>query len=119
MKTNFYQGFDGEPSVSFSCETENSIDSIKIWEGYFDDLMSFFQINTQGNWDGLALYYHLHTGWYEHSNWIIPNLKSVIDKFRKLSIPEKKTQVIEIRNTLVKFLELAYINKLDVRIDYE
>lgn len=68
---DFYKGFECESELEIyeRDQNGNAITHLKIWIGYFDKIMSYILPNSEGNWEGISLYYHTLTGWYEKSNW--------------------------------------------------
>jgi len=83
---DFYSGYEGEPEIQFVKVSVNGDHKIiRIWSGYFDDIMAQFVPSQQG-WSGLAYYYHLAIGWYEESPWQITHLDEIKTQFCNLSI---------------------------------
>jgi hypothetical protein len=71
---DFYSGFEGEPELAVSLEINGQVEQVvRIWIGYFDQLMHKV-LPDAGAWTGLALPYHLNTGWYDSSPrpWRLP-----------------------------------------------
>lgn len=75
MKTlDFYSGFEGEPEIQILLKNQdnNPFLELKVWIGYFDAVLK--KIKTiNGNWEGIALHYHLETGLYD-DEWECDNL---------------------------------------------
>jgi len=80
----YYKGYEGEPEIQFI--EELAIDQkkiISIWSGYFDDIMNIIK-PTDAGWKGIALYYHLYTGWYEESPWQLVDIEEALAQFQQL-----------------------------------
>lgn len=81
---DYYLGFEGEPEIRFMyISSDNTRFSIKMWEGYFDTIMSYIQPTTVGE-KGLIYYYHTHAGWYDHSPWKILDILVVISELQSI-----------------------------------
>lgn len=81
---DYYLGFEGEPEIRFMyISSDNTRFSIKMWEGYFDTIMSYIQPTTVGE-KGLFYYYHTHTGWYDHSPWKLLDVSGVINELQAI-----------------------------------
>ncbi|MES2638741.1 MAG: hypothetical protein V4850_04645 [Myxococcota bacterium] len=84
---NFYQGFEGEPELIVELRVARARKAtVRAWTGYFDELMALVPPSAEG-WTGLALHYHLCTGWQEENEWIDPDpadTRSKLDAARDL-----------------------------------
>lgn len=81
---DYYLGFEGEPEISLMySSSDNTRFSIRIWEGYFDTMMSYIQPIANGE-KGLFYYYDTHTGWYDHSPWKLLDLSVVINELQSI-----------------------------------
>jgi len=66
---DFYEGFEGEGEIQFiQANNSGSKKIIRIWDGYFDDIMGKVTPDSNG-WTSLAYCYHLVEGWYEETPW--------------------------------------------------
>jgi hypothetical protein len=107
---DFYNGFEGEGEIQFiRLLNDGNKNVIRIWEGYFDDLMGKFEPTPNG-WIGLAYYYNLDEGWYEDSPWKIPNIIEALQQFKGIEgaefrFQESKSVINEICNLLKNALE--------------
>ena len=95
MKTkviDFYSGFEGEPGVQiFQEDRQGNIPVlIKIWDGYFRDIIEEIVPNTAGYWEGVALVYHLHEGWYayEIDRWECEDLALLLSQLSAINVSE-------------------------------
>jgi len=84
INDKYYKGYEGEPEIQFIEELGmNEKKIISIWSGYFDDVMSIVKPTDVG-WEGIALYYHLSTGWYEASPWQLIDIEGTLEQFQQL-----------------------------------
>ncbi len=80
---DFYTGYEGEGEIQFIHVLNNGNKNIiRIWDGYFDDIMEKIEPESSG-WTGLAYYYNLAEGWYDESPWKIPNLLETLQQIRE------------------------------------
>ena len=90
VNTKFYDGFEGEPQITFCLLEEDVItEKVSIWDGYFNEIMKMIQPEKEG-WTGLAYYYHLYSGWYEEDEWFIPNILDAYEQLASINIAEVK-----------------------------
>ena len=63
-ENDFYSGFEGEPELSISLISEEKTTEIELttWIGHFEEIVLSIGTNDLGKWEGISLYYHLHTG---------------------------------------------------------
>lgn len=117
MIINHYSDFEGEPEIKFICESNGNRIILKIWEGYFDEIMRKIKPNAKG-WTGLAYYYHLHEGWYDINPWEIPDLKLAIEQLVEINIRELDETVKNVLVDILKLLKKALSTKAGVIIEY-
>lgn len=121
LNLDFYTGFEGSGEIIFKRIVNGDVESIHLWEGYFDDLIIPMEISGNGQWEGLAQHYHLNTGWYETPDWKIPNVPLIIKQLENVkltnSIADRST-LEKIRNHLLDFLIESDQIQVDVFIDY-
>ena len=107
---NFYEGFQGEGEVQFiQIPIEGNKTIIRIWDGYFDDIMGKIQPEPEG-WTSLAYYYNLAEGWYEESPWKIPNIVEALQQVKQtinsdFRFQQTRRVVKEICNLLSKAIK--------------
>jgi hypothetical protein len=104
---DFYSGFEGQPEINIVCEIDhtNSL-TIKLWEGYFDSIMSAVQPNEHGQWEGVMEAYHLHLGWYDGEKWKCHDRGLFESQLNNITSPEnwdEKTR--EVYSQLLKFIQ--------------
>lgn len=84
MVLDFYSGYEGEGEIRFIQLLENgNTNTIRIWDGYFDDIMEKIEPEVSG-WTSLAYCYHLATGWYDESPWQIPNITDALKQMEQV-----------------------------------
>ncbi|MAQ14615.1 MAG: hypothetical protein CMN30_07440 [Sandaracinus sp.] len=82
---DFYSGFEGEPECRISLASDRGVEEeLHVWSGYFDALMASL-VTIDGQWRGVALHHHAHTGWNELGvrRWTDPD---VVDSRRQLEV---------------------------------
>ncbi len=67
---DYYTGFEGEPEVIF---TRRSLDGesqsqIRLWVGYYDDMIEQIPPGKNGSWKGITKDYHLLEGWRDSTD---------------------------------------------------
>ncbi|MDR1559980.1 MAG: hypothetical protein LBS84_09850 [Clostridiales bacterium] len=117
---DYYHGFEGSPEIQFIRVLKNGENNtLRIWDGYFDDIMQ--QIKPEKNgWTDIAYYYHMETGWYSDSPWKIPVLSNTLELLRQrenktFNFPESK----EVCGDLCSLLEQAIAEDELVFIAYD
>lgn len=133
MRTDYYTGFEGHPSIVI--KIEGKIESehkgrsyrMELWNGYFTSLIELIKPSLDGNWEGLALYYHTDTGWYDEDNWPLDNVKLAMDQLSSIVLNDGTNSLLgqesnlildEIRTTIVGLLKEALRLKMRVIIHY-
>lgn len=118
--SKYYDGFEGEPDIQFIYYDNKGEQKVilKIWEGYFDEIMSTIRPELSG-WTGLSYFYHLHEGWYKESPWKIPDLKSAIQQFQSLDIEALNIKTQEVYKEIIELLLDANLLDKDVWIAYD
>lgn len=99
MKTlDFYTGFEGNPEIRILLKDKNDSPflELKAWIGYFDATLKKIR-TSNGNWEGIALHYHMETGWYD-GEWECDNL-SLLNRqllsINKVDLDLKEQQFVE------------------------
>lgn len=81
---DFYSGYEGEGEIQFIQILGNEKTyTIRIWDGYFDDIMEKIEPEV-GGWTNLAYYYNLAEGWYDESPWKIPNISDALRQIEQV-----------------------------------
>lgn len=83
---NLQYKFNGEPDYNFIFKDKDDtiLKRIIVWEGYIDALLSKLPPNSKGEWEGVLLCYHLHTGWYENNYWEIKDIPLLLSQLSSL-----------------------------------
>lgn len=78
---DFYSGFEGKGELRILRKSSDgaTISVILIWVGFFDIIMNKIE-PSEKEWEGVLLYYHLHTGWYEEENWECKEVELFIEQ---------------------------------------
>jgi hypothetical protein len=126
---DFYSGYEGEPEIRIiqkSKEGQN-IALLILWEAYFDAIIRLIDPNEKGYWEGVALQYHLATGWYDDGSWecddvalFLKQLKSIDDDKLQASKSESIERVsFEVFNILKSILKNTIATKGNILIEYD
>lgn len=84
MMEDFYTGFEGEPEIRFETKSRGTLHrSVRMWVGYFDDLMDQARPERDG-WTGMARAYHEAEGWYDESPWKVPDVGSALMQWKNI-----------------------------------
>lgn len=74
----FYDGYEDEPEIVFSTETEK-LETLHIWDGFFDDIFREPSLDGKG-WNGFTRDYHQCEGAFgEEGEMVILNIQEYID----------------------------------------
>lgn len=122
---SFYDGYEGENEVVVYYNQDSEKIGFKIWNGYFDNLLSGCY-NAEIHTDGLLICYQKQDGFYDEQGWRIKNIDVVISELEKYSDDQVESQSSEmlsmlsiIKDKLIAFLEDAKKSKKIVYIDYD
>ena len=126
INTKYFDGFETEPYIIIYYFNYNVKYSIQIWQGYFEILLEGCYKKIFKD-DGLLLSYITTTGFYEQEIFKIKNLKTVINElndFNENNIEHSYElnnlikQVIELKNDLIYFFNVAINLGKEVFIEY-
>lgn len=120
ISNEYYIGYEGEPEIQFIVAEDVDVKKIiSMWNGYFDDIMNIIKPTDTG-WNGIALHYHLYTGWYEESPWLLVDIKETLIQFQQLDKEkltyEKSKYLLQ---ELCDLLQEAIANKQKIWIALE
>ncbi|MGD1819842.1 MAG: hypothetical protein ACPKOI_08200 [Pleomorphochaeta sp.] len=122
---SFYDGYEGENEVVIYYNQDRNKIGFKIWNGYFDNLLSGCY-NAEIHIDGLLICYQNQDGFYDEQEWSIKNIDVVISELEKYSDNQVNSQssvmlsmLPIIKDKLIRFLENAKKIKKTVYIDYD
>ena len=88
---DFYTGFEGEKEIQFIRVSNDNKHIIKMWSGYFDDMMEKIEPEP-GGWMSLALYYHVGENWVEGEHWVVPDLEKAKQQLKQIENEEFEFQ---------------------------
>jgi hypothetical protein len=95
IEIDFYSGFEYDEEITFFIDTDNYKKVLKIWRGYFEEIMCKIASSEDDGWIGLAYYYHLMIGWDRNENWYIPNLEEALSQLQSIKLlPDYSTDQI-------------------------
>jgi len=117
--TDFYSGYEGEGEIQFITFINNEKVIIKLWDGYFDDIMKKIEPTTKG-WTSLAHHYNLATGWYDESPWKLKNIVEALKQLKEVMNAEFEFEGTKgIYNEICALLANAIETNNSVYIAYE
>lgn len=98
---DFYNGFEGEPEIIISRKDINGDIKmiIRLWIGFFDSIMNLIKPDKNGKWEGVPLYYHEETAWYDGSPWKCDHVELLIIQLESVDTSEldiKRKKILEI-----------------------
>jgi hypothetical protein len=112
IEIDFYTKFEEDREIRFSIKTDNYTKIIRIWEGYFNEIMEEVELSDDGTWTSLAYYYHLLEGWYKEDNWQIPDIEKALLQLQNIKFSHDRhiqknanTVLVEIVNLLLEAIE--------------
>ena len=118
---DFYEGYEGAAEIQFINISNGNINKIiKIWAGFFDDIMENIAPEPTG-WVSLSYYYHLHEGWYDmYEPWKISDLEPALKQFQNVrNASFRFPETLNIINSLCDLLYQAVENGEQVYILYD
>jgi len=118
---DYYQGFEGEPGIHITHANRElqSIAVIKLWYGYFRSIIDLINPNKNGNWEGVTLAYHLHTGWYDDERWECEDILLFLNQLESISAKSLRREEVEILNLLKPILREARSSSGHIFIEYD
>jgi hypothetical protein len=115
IELDFYSEFDGDTEIIFIIKTDNYQKKLRIWSGYFSQIMRMIEMPEDTPWSGLAYYFHLMIGWQE-DYWQIPNLEEALLQLQSIKLePDYSNNQIYPNGTYLILSEM--INMLSESID--
>ena len=118
---DFYKGFEGEPELTISQKdfSGNTINSIKLWIGFFDSIIELIKPNFKDEWEGITVYYHAHTGWYDNSLWKCEEVILFIQQLESIEKLQLNVQTQEILEILIELLKESISSKTVIYFEYD
>lgn len=114
-----YTGFEAEPEVQFiTQDVHGNRLVVRMWVGYFDSIMNCIPPKG-GQWQGIAYYYQMNTGWYDESPWLIPDACEARSQIEYSRSQLKDQQLVVICNDVLDLLNFALEYNQIVQIAYE
>ncbi len=124
IQIDFYSGFEGDEEITFSINTDEYTKTLRIWRGYFWQIMDKIEPSEDDGWTGLAYYHNLLLGWYRAENWYIPNLEEALSQLQSIKLlSDYSTNQIyynaeyRILTEMIDMIEEAIDKKLKVYIE--
>lgn len=113
---DFYTGFEGNPEIVISVinDDQDKVYALKTWVGYFDAVLQKIK-PLNGHWEGVALHYHLETGWYDEE-WTCDNVKLLHDQLKEIEKSEFDELELKFYHELVKLSDFALKNEMQITI---
>jgi hypothetical protein len=90
VEYDFYSGFEGELELIVQCRIAGKVrSSVRLCVGDFDRIMQVVP-PADGVWTGIALHYHLDTGFCDYIEWVDDSIGDSLEKMRMAlcSIPD-------------------------------
>lgn len=122
---SFYDGYEGENEVVVYYNQDSEKIGFKIWNGYFDNLLSGCY-NAEIHSDGLLICYQNQDGFYDEQGWSIKNIDVVISELENYSddqveseSPVMLSMLSIIKDKLITLLQDAKKSEEIVYIDYD
>ena len=115
---DFYVGYEGEPELVFlSTTSDGAVTRLRMWIGHFDQIMQHVKPGPEG-WTGLALPYHLETGWYEEDPWSLARPDEAAEQLSQVDAGELDAETADVLRGLVTLLQEATRMKSKVDVHY-
>jgi hypothetical protein len=86
IEIDFYNAFEGDEEITFSISTDEYKKTLRIWHGYFWEIMDKIEPSEEDGWTSLAYYHHLLLGWNREENWYIPNLEEALSQLQSIEL---------------------------------
>lgn len=109
FNSKYYEGYEGEGEMQFIRYLTNGDKYvIRIWDGYFNEIMDGIQPEEAG-WTGLAYYYHVEEPWWEEP-WKIPDIEITLQQLQEIRTEhldsETKELLVELCDILTNSVKL-------------
>ena len=111
---DYFKGFEGESELKIFQKNENEEIEVTmlIWIGYFNSIIEEIKPNKDGSWEGISLYYHTSTGWYDISPWRCEALQLFTMQLESINKNKLNIECQEILTILIDvFNESIYSSK--------
>jgi len=117
---DYFAGFEGESELTVSRRNVKGIvcSRLKMWIGYFDEIVSLINPNDHGKWEGVLLEYHQHTGWYEQKLWKCRDVPLFIDQLLSIDNQKLTPRAKSVWEELIELLKVSVENKEEIWFKY-
>jgi hypothetical protein len=105
IEIDFRCGCDRDEEIILSFSTDLYQKRLRIWEGYFNAIVSQIELSANGKWTGIAYYFHLFLGWNKEENWQIPDLYEVLSQFKSINMPKDRLVYENANEVLAEIIE--------------
>lgn len=117
IERDYYAGFEGEPEMKFvRARGDETIESVRLWGGYFDAIMGEAKPDPVRGWEGLALPHNLDQGWNEESPWTIQDVPAATTHWRRIDVRSLDEKTKEVFHAISDLLFRAQAAGETVRI---
>jgi hypothetical protein len=106
LVADFYTGFEGEPEITFM-RADTAESYLHAWYGYFSQVLEQVEPGSDGTWHGLAVHYHLETGWYDESEFEVQDVPLLASQLAAIDAAVFEPATQRFYNTLLAFVEQA------------
>lgn len=114
---DFYAGFEGEPEVNLVRQGAARL-TLKVWDGYFSQVLDAIEPGDDGQWHGLVLYYHLGTGWYDSEDFEVEDVPLFASQLSALDKSGFEPKLLYFYETLLLYVLDAVTQKDRLLIQY-
>jgi hypothetical protein len=104
IEIDFRCGCDSDEEIILSFSTDIARKRLRIWEGYFNAIVSQIELSADGTWTGIAYYFHLCLGWNKEEYWQIPDLNEALSQFKSINMPEDRLVYENANEVLVEII---------------
>lgn len=119
---DFYTGFEGyDEIVIIERNNQDSLTKIRIWGGYFDELMQHIVESQKPlHTHGIATIWNTSAGgWYENNPWTAPDIKPIIEEFSSVDISRFSEPVKQLFAILTDTVTSALSKDNSIQISIE
>jgi len=92
---------------------------LDLWIGSFDSIVSLVKPNQKGNWEGISLYYHTETGWYEDDLWKCEVPELFINQLESIDSQKLEGETRRVLVSLIDILKEGSVLNKDIYFEYE
>lgn len=125
INDKYYNGYEGETEVLFYYNQNDQKNGLRIWNGYFENLLigCYDKIIRD---DGILICYQSQIGFYDESEWKIRSIETVISELKRYKENNNQSKNLDIlletralRNDLIELLQQAKLHNKDAYIVYD